>query len=325
MSAPERRNSFAPRRGLLLVEIARRCRGCDAPARLGLTKDEARGYEGFECENCELWNADELGERDVPEWWGELASASLKAPRDDAGTSNGDAGRVVRLSDARRAESGGESGRGAEPPAEGSYVLPQWAIQIIRAALFKIFRLFFRLRLSGVEHIPREGGLIIAANHQTYLDPFWVGSPIKRPLRFLAWDKVLGWFVIGPIMRWLGAWPLQVQRADARAYRRSVQWLRSGGALVIFPEGRRGDPDGALQTFKHGTARLALEADVPIVPVTIRGGEKVWSREQRVPRPGRVEIVYHPARRLAPLPGESTRSCALRESESLYDIINSEL
>ena len=327
MSSPKRRKSFTPRRGLLLVEIARRCRGCDAPVRLGLTKDEALVYDGFECESCELWNADDLGERDVPEWWGELRAPGLDARRDGGADARaGDAGRrVLRLDDSLGDETRGGAGRVAASSSEEPYVLPQWAIQIVRAALFKIFRLFFRLRLSGVENIPREGGLIIAANHQTYLDPFWVGSPIKRPMRFLAWDRVLGWFIIGPLMRWLGAWPLQVQRADTRAYRRSVQWLRAGGALVIFPEGRRGEPDGALQPFKHGTARLALEADVPVLPVTIRGGERVWSRERRVPRPGRVEIVYHPARRLAPLPGEDTRTCARRESERLYEIINSAL
>ncbi|HEX8163517.1 MAG TPA: lysophospholipid acyltransferase family protein [Pyrinomonadaceae bacterium] len=324
MSATGGGKGFAPRRALLLVEVARRCRGCGAPARVGLTKDEALAYEGFECENCELWNADDLDARDVPEWWDEMRAAGRGPRREDADAPPGesDSGREARRGEARRGEAGGV---GVGPPSEESYVLPQWAIQIVRAALFKIFRLYFRLRLSGVGHIPREGGLIIAANHQTYLDPFWVGSPIKRPMRFLAWDRVLGWFVIGPLMRWLGAWPLQVQRADARAYRRSVQWLRAGGALVIFPEGRRGEPDGALQPFKHGTARLALEADVPVLPVTIRGGERVWSRERRVPRPGRVEIVYHPARRLAPLPGEDTRTCARRESERLYEIINSAL
>lgn len=59
-------------RELLLVEVARRCRGCDAPARLGLTKAEARAYQGFECEHCESWNGDELTEQDIPEWWEEL-------------------------------------------------------------------------------------------------------------------------------------------------------------------------------------------------------------------------------------------------------------
>lgn len=60
---------LGPRRELLLAEIARRCRACDAPARPGLTKEEACAYHGFECPRCEAWNEDELTERDIPEWW----------------------------------------------------------------------------------------------------------------------------------------------------------------------------------------------------------------------------------------------------------------
>lgn len=60
--------SFGPRRELLLAEIARRCRGCDAQARVGLTKAEARTYHGFECARCEAWNEDALTARDIPEW-----------------------------------------------------------------------------------------------------------------------------------------------------------------------------------------------------------------------------------------------------------------
>ena len=60
--------SFAPRRELLLAEIARRCRECEAAARVGLTKEEARTYHGFECARCEAWNEDALTERDIPEW-----------------------------------------------------------------------------------------------------------------------------------------------------------------------------------------------------------------------------------------------------------------
>ena len=59
---------FVPRRELLLAEIARRCRECDAPARLGLTREAARVYHGFECARCEAWNEDALTERDIPEW-----------------------------------------------------------------------------------------------------------------------------------------------------------------------------------------------------------------------------------------------------------------
>ena len=76
MTRPRRAaaRSFGPRRGLLLAEITRRCRGCDAQARVGLTKEEARTYHGFECARCEAWNEDALAARDIPEWCEELKS-----------------------------------------------------------------------------------------------------------------------------------------------------------------------------------------------------------------------------------------------------------
>ena len=211
------------------------------------------------------------------------------------------------------------------PPVEEPYVLPQWAIQAVRVTLRTLFGWLFGLRLTGTENIPREGGLVVAANHQTYIDPFWVAAPFKLPLRFLAWDAVFGWPVAGHIMRWLGAWPLQVNKSDARAYRRSVQWIKRGGALVIFPEGGRGRSDGKLQPLKPGAVRLALETGAPVLPVTIRGGHRVWPKDRKWPRLARVEIVYHPPRRVAPLPGEDTRQCARRETERLAQIIGSAL
>ncbi len=213
--------------------------------------------------------------------------------------------------------------RAAEQPDE-PYVLPLWAIRLLRAALRLLFRLLWRMRYVGVKNVPASGGVIIAANHQTYLDPFWLGGPVPLYSRFLAWDKVFDWPVAGTLMRLLGAWPLQ-QKGDRRALRRSLQWLRGGGALVIFPEGGRSFSDGRMQEFKVGAARLALEAGVPILPITIRGGHRVWPRDWRYPRFGRVEIIYHPLQHLRPLPGEDTRQTARRETEKLYEIIRSAL
>jgi alkylation response protein AidB-like acyl-CoA dehydrogenase len=106
MSTTRRRFNFT--RELLLTEIARRCRGCDVPARLGLTKAEARDYTGFECEACELWNDDELFERDIPEWWEELRVTGLDAlrPSVDADGRGGvdESESVARLSEAWRVE-----------------------------------------------------------------------------------------------------------------------------------------------------------------------------------------------------------------------------
>jgi 1-acyl-sn-glycerol-3-phosphate acyltransferase len=217
--------------------------------------------------------------------------------------------------------------RERRPPDEPeAFVVPDWAMELLRVALRTLFRLFWRMRYIGTEHIARTGALVIAANHQTYIDPFWLSVPIKRPIRYLAWDESFSWPVVGRVMRWLGAWPLQVERGNPRTLRRSLEWLHAGGALVIFPEGGRGNTDGTMHKFKAGAARIALEAGAPILPVTIRGGHTVWPPGQRSPRfTGRIQIIYHPLYMLKQLPGEDARACARRTTEELARIINSAL
>jgi 1-acyl-sn-glycerol-3-phosphate acyltransferase len=203
--------------------------------------------------------------------------------------------------------------------------LPEWSINLMRPVIGVGSRVLWRLEHKGVENIPQSGGLIIAANHQSYGDPFWLAIPIKRPVRFLAWSEVFSWPVIGKAIELLGAWPLHVEGSDPAAIRRSLTWLRDSGVLVIFPEGGRGLPDGSMVRMKGGAVRMALEADVPILPVTIRGGNRVWPANKLFPRPGRVEIIYHPVFHVEQRPGEETRACARRETERLAEIIESAL
>jgi 1-acyl-sn-glycerol-3-phosphate acyltransferase len=205
-------------------------------------------------------------------------------------------------------------------------MFPQPVIDILRPCARLTSRLLWQVRWLGTENIPQSGGVIIAANHQTYIDPFWIGVPVKRPVRFLAWDEAFGWPVVGKAMRWLGAWPLQLEKSDPTAIKRSLQWLRDGGAVVLFPEGGRGNADGSMRRFKPGAVRMALESGVPILPVTIRGGEHVWPNTVSVPRVRRpVEIIYHPLMTVEQREGEDVRECARRESERLCQIVASAL
>jgi len=205
-------------------------------------------------------------------------------------------------------------------------MLPEWALKICRPVVGTISRLFWRVRWRDAHHIPASGGLIIAANHQTYIDPFWVGAYVWRPVRFLAWDAAFSWPVVGFFLKMFGAWPLHLEGVDPAPIRRSLQWIGEGGAVVIFPEGGRGNPDGSMKKCKAGAVRMALEAGVPILPVTIRGGERVWPSTFRFPRLGRgVEIVYHPIMHVAQLEDETVRVAARRETERLAKIIQDAL
>lgn len=221
---------------------------------------------------------------------------------------------------ANTAEERTREGQSSEPrPA------PQWVLNTLRPTVGVLSRVLWRLSFSGVEHVPAEGGLIIAANHQTYFDPFWISVQVKRPVRYLAWNEAFKWPVVGKALELLGAWPLVLDRGNPTAYRRSMQWLRGGGVLMIFPEGERAFADARFARFKTGAARLALEAGVPVLPVTVRGGNRAWPRGQRFPHACHVEVIFHPPRRLAPLPGEDLRRCAQRETEALAEVIKSAL
>ena len=212
-----------------------------------------------------------------------------------------------------------EGGGGEPPPA------PQWVSELLRPVVRLISRAAWRVRFRGVEHIPASGGVVIAANHQTYVDPFWISLPVRRPVRYLAWSEAFKWPLAGRALEVLGAWPLVIERGNPSAHRRSLHWLRGGGAVMIFPEGGRAFADGEMARFKSGAARLALEAGVPVLPVTVRGGHAAWPRGQRWPRTGRVEIIYHPLQTLSVRPGEDARRAAQRETETLAAIIKSAL
>ena len=204
-------------------------------------------------------------------------------------------------------------------------MLPQWALEVLRPMVGVVSRVCWKIEFSGEENIPPCGGVIVAANHQTYLDPFWLSLKIKRPVRYLAWSAAFRWPVVGKCLTWFGAWPLALEGSDPAAIRRSLQWLRDGGAVVIFPEGGRTTASGALERFKAGAVRLALEANVPILPVTIKGGNHVWPRGWRIPRCSKVTVIYHPLQHPQLPADEETRVFARRESERLARLIESGL
>ena len=205
------------------------------------------------------------------------------------------------------------------------FLLPQWAINSIRFVLYVLSRLFFRVRLRGTENIPPSGGFILASNHQSYFDPIWNSLPIWRRMHYLAWSESFSWPLIGKVILMLGAWPIKLEKGDPTAIRRALQWLRDGNPVVIYPEGGRCLPDGKLLRFKPGAVRMALEANIPILPVTIRGGHRVWPKGYRFPHIAKVELVYHPLQYVAMREGEDSRQCARRETEQLAETIGSAL
>lgn len=169
-------------------------------------------------------------------------------------------------------------------------------LDVFRPGFHLLCRAFFGLDLHGVEHIPATGAVVIAPNHQTYADPALVTIPVRRPVHYMAWNRLFRIPLFGRFIRRLRAFPVDLEAADARATRGVVRLLRAGEAVMIFPEAER-SRDGHVAPFKPGAFRLAASLRVPVLPVTIVGGHESWPPGRWLPRPGRVTITYHPLER----------------------------
>jgi 1-acyl-sn-glycerol-3-phosphate acyltransferase len=181
-------------------------------------------------------------------------------------------------------------------------------------------RLYWRIRLEGVENIPAEGPLIIAPNHVTYADPVVVWIPVHLTVKFMAWRALFDIRGFSWLIRRLRAFPVNLDSADPRAIRETVRLLRAQQAVMIFPEGGR-TMDGRLQPFYQGAFRLACSLNVPVLPVTILGGYDAWPPDRTLPRPGRLRIVYHPA--IPPPKATDPRAAARALARQVRDAIAS--
>src|SRR6478736_5287379 len=145
---------------------------------------------------------------------------------------------------------------------------------LVRGVIQPFFHLYFRLSRIGREHIPQEGPVIFAANHRSFLDPFVIGTLVRRPVYYVAKKELFKRRWQAWILSALGAFPVDRGASDAEMMRTARAILERGDCVVIFPEGTRVRP-GGLGRPKRGVGRLALEAGAPVVPVAVIGTEAV--------------------------------------------------
>jgi 1-acyl-sn-glycerol-3-phosphate acyltransferase len=160
---------------------------------------------------------------------------------------------------------------------------------LVRGLLVPFLRVWFRMHVSGGEQVPAEGPAIVAPNHKSFWDSFFIGVCTKRHLRFMGKTELFeGWK--GPLLVRLGAFPVRRGQSDADALETARTILRQGGLLALFPEGTRvRDPD-ELGDPKRGAGRLALEAGAPIVPAAITGSDHLFFGP--IPKPKRVQVAF---------------------------------
>lgn len=167
--------------------------------------------------------------------------------------------------------------------------VPGALYELVRFLVAPLLRLWFRVRISGAENIPAKGAAIIAPNHKSFLDAFFVGLATRRRLRYVAKAEIFA----GPFA-WLfvrlGALPVRRGEADAEALQTCRVILGQGGLVAVFPEGTRVDEPDALGSPHHGAGRLALETGAPIIPTAITGTHRLWIGP--IPKPRRVQVSF---------------------------------
>jgi 1-acyl-sn-glycerol-3-phosphate acyltransferase len=152
-----------------------------------------------------------------------------------------------------------------------------------------VVRIYFAtqggIRAVGTENIPETGGIIIAPVHLSYLDPPAAAARMKRHLTFMAKEELFHG-VLGKIIEWVGSFPVRRGESDTEAIRTAISVIEAGKALLIFPEGTRGDGE-TLLPINRGVTMLAKRTDVPVVPVGIIGTHIVMPRGKK----GRRHLV----------------------------------
>jgi 1-acyl-sn-glycerol-3-phosphate acyltransferase len=170
--------------------------------------------------------------------------------------------------------------------------------RILQPLTLVLFRLLFRFRAVGLEHVPEAGPVLLAANHVSLLDPPAIGAAIRRPIHFLAKRELFRVPLLGGVIRRLNAHPVDRSGSDSGALRLALSLLAKGHGLLVFPEGTRGTGE-TLGAGKAGVGMLAALAGAPVVPVYIRGTERALPRGAWCPRPASVQVVYGPPLRFA--------------------------
>jgi 1-acyl-sn-glycerol-3-phosphate acyltransferase len=181
-------------------------------------------------------------------------------------------------------------------------------------------RRLFRFRSKGEEHLPRNGGFVLSANHMSNLDPWPLGIPLypERQLRFMAKAEIYK-----PPLKWVleaaGAFPVRRGIGDEEALARAIELARAGEVVAIFPEGTRRNK-GRRRKHKArprtGAARVALTAGVPLVPAAIGGTENLMKL-------GPLRVAYGPPVELDDLKDTEMRTASKIATERLMAAIHS--
>lgn len=199
-------------------------------------------------------------------------------------TSAYDAEGVVRILMDRIAELG--------KPRSDKMINPIW--YSITCNFFWIcLRLKNKIRFYGLQNVPKTGGVIIASNHASYIDPPAVGACTYRTrmTHFMARDTLFKKGFMNWFLHKVGVIPLDRDKGDVKAMKTAIALLKAGASVALFPEGTR-SVDGTLQPPKPGIGFLVAKGNAPVVPVYVHGSYEAWSKNSDGWKPNPVSVIF---------------------------------
>jgi 1-acyl-sn-glycerol-3-phosphate acyltransferase len=163
--------------------------------------------------------------------------------------------------------------------------------RLCRIGAHALFLVFFRGRVFGTDNVPREGGVLLVCNHQSFFDPILATLALPRECHYMARDTLFRnpWF--RRLIESLNAFPIKRGAADVGAIKETLRRLKAGALVTAFPEGTR-TWDGSVGPMQPGVVLLARKTRVPLVPTLILGAFEIWPRQAALPRPAPVIIAY---------------------------------
>lgn len=158
------------------------------------------------------------------------------------------------------------------------------------------FRTCFRWEVIGAKRIPEKGPVMICSNHLSYIDPPLIGASVRRKVHFMAKEELFRIPVLSLMIRYFGAYPVKRGSTSRQPIRKSLDILREGNMIGVFPEGTR-SKDGRLGKAYPGAAVIALHSDAAVVPVAIIGPYRPFRK---------LKVVYGQPLRMTDLRNDPT-------------------
>jgi 1-acyl-sn-glycerol-3-phosphate acyltransferase len=186
-----------------------------------------------------------------------------------------------------------------------------------------VFATYFRWRVYGAENVPLQGGVILASNHASFLDPPLVGAGLKRDINYLARESLFRFPGIGALLRSWNSVPVDRDGGGAGGLKIILDRLLAGGGIILFPEGTR-TKDGKLLPARSGIGLTVIKSTAPVVPVRVFGTFEAYGRHIRLPRPKRITVKYGRALSFEKLRAEA-KTCDKVRLKEIYQQVADEI